>query len=318
MITDHRMRRGTSILGFFLALMAAPGLGASEVLAQSEASEQFEQYYIKGSGSIFFNYQYISVDEFDIGPTRVPTGEVRTQSFYVQVDYAVADRFRLKAGVPFIKKKASGSTVHDPLALVPPRPEVPFIDDGKYRSNFQDFFIGVEYLWINKPVTLEPFFSFSIPMDDYDFFGNSAIGPRLWKAEFGLELTHLMPFSDWYYTAGVGYVISEKALDVNVNHFRIHAEVGYFLAPDFSINVFGTYKKGNGDSALQFPPPARTTELWYQHDRTTRHNYANAGIGADWFVSHDYQISASALQTIWADSAHWVDFAINFGVTRYF
>ncbi len=80
------------------------------------------------------------------------------------------------------------------------------------------------------------------------------------EAEIGLELTHLLLFSEWYYNVGGGYTVSEQALNVNVNHFRFNAEVGYFLTPSFSINVFGTLKKGKGDSALKPPPPTRTME----------------------------------------------------------
>jgi hypothetical protein len=307
-----RIIRSITLLAAMCAALWLPGLRASE------AFNLYDQLYTKGTGSVFLNYQYIAVNEFHMGARKVPAGEIRTQSLYLQLDYAIADRWRIQVGVPFIKKKASGSDVHNPLTLVPPRPDIQFIDDGKYRSQFQDFFFGVDYLWINKPVWVEPFIHVFIPTHDYQFFGNSAVAPRLWKVEIGLELTHLLPFSDWYYNVGGGYTISEQALDVNVNHFRFNAEVGYFLTPGLSVNVFGLYKKGNGDSALKFPPPARTTEAWFQHDRTTRHNSANAGVGMDWFFHENYQLSASAFTTVWGDSVHWVDIATNLGITRYF
>jgi hypothetical protein len=304
--------RTIKLLAVICGALWMPGLWASE------AFNIYDQLYTKGTGSVFFNYQYIAVNEFHMGARKVPAGEIRTQSLYLQLDYAVADRWRIQAGVPFVKKKALGSGAHNPLTLEPPRPEVEFIDDGKYRTNFQDFFFGVDYLWINKPVRLEPFLRLFVPTHDYQFFANSAVGPRLTRMEIGLELTHLLPFSDWYYTLGGGYTISEQALGVNVNHFRFNAEVGYFLTPSFSLNVFGNIKKGNGNSALIFPPPTRTTEEWFQHDRTTRHNSANAGVGADWFFHENYQLSASAFTTVWGDSVHWVDIATNLGITRYF
>ena len=300
------------LLAAICAAAWMPGLWADEALKLDE------QLYTKGTGSVLFNYQYIAVNEFHQGVRKVPSGEIRTQSLYLQLDYAVADRWRIKLGVPYIKKRASGSDVHNPLTLVPPRPDVAFIDDGQYRPQFQDFFFGVDYLWINKPVRVEPFVHVFIPSHNYQWFGNSAVGQNLWKVELGLELTHLMPFSDWYYSVGGGYTIAEKTLGVNINHFRFNAEVGYFLTPSFSLNVFGLVNKGKGDSAQNFPPPARTTEAWFQHDRTTRHNSANVGIGVDWSFHENYHLSASAFTTLWGDSVHWVDIATNLGITRYF
>jgi hypothetical protein len=309
---DFRIRRSILLLFAVCTAMSSPGLWASE------AFNLYDQLYTKGTGSVFLNYQYIDVSKFQNGVDEVPIGEVRTQSLYLQVDYAVAERWRLELGIPYIWKRASGATTHDPATLDPPHPEVSFIDDGKYRSTFQDFYFAVDYLWINTPVRVEPFVHVLIPSHDYQFFANSAVGQNLWRVEIGLELTHLLPFSDWYYRLGGGYTIVEKTLGVNVNHFRLNAEVGYFLTPSFSLNVFGFGRKGNGNSAQAFPPSKRTDEAWFQHDRTTRHSSANVGIGADWFFHEDYQLSADAFTTVWGDSVHWIDFAGELGITRYF
>ena len=284
----------------------------------SEAHAIYDQLYTVGSGSIFLNYQYINVNDFQNGVEKVHIGEVRTQSLYLQIDYAVADRWRLEFGLPVIKRRYIGPGVHDPLKLIPPRPEVELIDDGSYHTEFQDFYFGIDYLWVDKPVRLEPFVHVFIPSHDYPHFGNAAVGQNLWKVEIGMELTHFMPFSDWYYRLGGGYTIVEQTLDVSVNHFRLNGELGYFLAPNFAVNAFFLARKGNGDSAQNFPPPSRTDERWYQHDRTTRHNSANVGMGADWFFSEDYQLSVNAFTTVWGDSVHWVDIAADIGITRYF
>ena len=59
-------------------------------------------------------------------------------------------------------------------------------------------------------------------------------------------------------------------------------------------------------------------EAWYQHDRTTRHNYVNVGIGSDWYINDDYMLSVSALKSVWGRSVHLVNLAWTVGVTRYF
>jgi hypothetical protein len=42
------------------------------------------------------------------------------------------------------------------------------------------------------------------------------------------------------------------------------------------------------------------------------------GIGADWFFSENYQLSANVFTSVWGDSVHMVDVAVDIGITRYF
>ena len=309
---DSRISRASVLLSVICAVLWLPNIWADEALRLND------ELYTVGSGSVLLNYQYIGVNEFQNGASQGAIGDVTTQSLYLELDYAFAERWRLKVGVPYIKKRGLPPSPHDPLAVIPPHPEISNIDDGTYHATFQDFFIDVTYLWIDKPVRVEPFVSVNIPSHDYQFFANSAVGQNLWKVEVGLELTHVLPFSDWYYRLGGGYAFVEQTLGVNVNHFRFHAEVGYFLKPNFTLNVFSLGKIGNGESAQTYPPSNRTTERWFQHDRTLKHNSVNAGIGADWFFHENYQLSANVFTTVWGDSVHWIDIAGGVGITRYF
>ena len=306
------MTSGAKLLAGVCATFCSPNLWAGE------ARQVYDELYIPGSGSVLLSYQYINVKDFDNGDSKNPIPEVTTQSLYLEVDYAVTERWRLQLGLPYVRKRADPPSPHQPLALDPPRPEVSFIDDGKYRGEFQDFYLGANYLWIDAPVRLEPFVRLVIPSHDYQFFANSAVGQNLWKVELGLELTHFPLFSNWYYQLGGGYAVVEETLGVNVNYFRFNAETGYFLAPDFALKVFGIAKVGNGESAQKYPPPARTTENWFQHDRTLKHDSANVGIGAEWFFHENYQLSASVFTTVWGDSVHWIDIAAGLGITRHF
>jgi len=300
------------LLTFICALFCVPGLWANE------AHELYNDLYTVGSGSVLLSYQYIDVRHFQNGADKVPIPEVTAQSLYLEADYAVAYRWRLELGLPYIWKRALPPSPHQPLALDPPRPEVPYIDDGKYRGEFQDFYLGVTYLWIETPVQVEPFFRIIIPSHDYQFFANSAVGQNLWKVEMGLELTHFPLFSNWYYQLSCSYTVVEQTLGVNVNHFRFNAETGYFLTPNFALKVFGISRVGNGQNAQLYPPAARTTENWFEHDRTLKHNSANVGIGAEWFFHEKYQLAANVFTTVWGNSVHWVDFAGDLAVTRYF
>ena len=292
-------------------VLATPALADNELLSPDDG-------HTAGSGSISLNYQNIVVNDFNTSFSEVDIGEVQTHSLYLEIAYALTDRWQLSAGLPYIKKRYKGPGVHDPLTLVPPRPEVPLIDDGNYHNEFQDYSLGVSYLWIRDPVIVEPFARLEIPSHDYPHFGNAAVGQNVWKAEIGVDLTKLMPFSDWYFRAETSYTFVEKTLGVSVNHFRFNGEAGYFFNDAVSAKWFVLAKHGKGDDGSAFPPPSRTGEAWYQHDRTTRHSYVNTGVGANWFFHEDYQLSGSVMTSVWGKSVHLVNIAWGMSITRYF
>jgi len=292
-------------------VLAMPALAGNDLQSTDDG-------YTAGSGSVSLSYQNIVVDSFNTSVSDVDIGEVLTHILYLEFSYALTDRWQLSAGLPYINNRYNGPGRHDPLMLVPPRPEVPYIDDGKFHSDFQDYFVGVSYLWIHSPVIVEPFAHLTIPSRDYPHFGNAAVGQNLWKAEFGVDLTKFMPFSNWFYRFGTSYTFVEKTLGVSVNHFRFDGEAGYFFTDAISANLFVQTRLGRGDDATAFPPSSRTDERWYQHDRTTRHNYANMGVGADWFFHENYQLSGSVFTTLWGKSVQLVDLAWAMEITRYF
>jgi hypothetical protein len=271
-----------------------------------------------GSGSMSLAYQSIEVNKFNTGDAKIDLGEVLTHSLLLEVNYALTDRWQISASIPYLRKKYDGPAPHDPLTLVPPRPEVPFVDDGQYHNEWQDFVFGASYLWINEPVIVEPFANLTLPSHDYPFFAQAAVGQDLWKAEFGVDVTKYMPFSNWFYQGAVSYTVVEKTLGVNVNHYRVRGQAGYFFTPHMSASAFVLGKIGNGNDASEFPPSARTDEAWYQHDRTSRHSYIDVGVGTDWYINDDYMLSVSALTSVWGKTVHMVHLAWTVGVTRYF
>jgi len=300
-------------LGVFMVLVWT-------TVVQADTAVNLEgDLYTPGSGSVSLSYQYIEVNKFQNGKEKIDIGKVETNTIYLELEYILAQRWRLQLGIPYIWKSFNGIGRHDPLALVPPRPDVPYIDDGSYNRDFQDVYTTVHYLWKSNPVQLEPFVAVIYPTHNYPHFGNAAVGQNLWKVEVGLELTKFMPFSDWYYRLAGSYTFVEKTLGVNVNKIGLAGQVGYFFTPRFGMNLFFLGKKGKGNSAQMFPPgPARTTEAWYQHDRTLQHSYLDAGIGAEYYIGDKWEVNGALLATVWGESVHWVDHSGTIELTRYF
>lgn len=275
-----------------------------------------DAYAADRAGSMHFSvdYQYISVDGFEGTAGEVPIGTVDTHVWNFEFEYAATDRLTLSAGIPLLRRRYQGTFPHDPRILDPPR-DAEFIDDGEYHTDFQDFHLGIRYLWKTRPLIVEPFVYLGIPSNDYPFFAHSAVGQNLWKVDVGANLVYFPTLSDFFYGARVARVFVEETLGTNIDHWRVDGQVGYFFTPRVAGRAFLMVKEGNGlDFPDDFPPP-RTDERWYQHDRMVKHNFVNAGVGVDWAVSERYGLSFSVLRMIHAENIHIVEYAVNFGLS---
>ena len=272
----------------------------------------------KGHGHFTVEYQYISVDGFQASTGKIDIGTTDTHTLYFELDYNVTDRLAVVVGLPLIRKRYQGNFPHAVAGLDPPNNTAPFIDDGKYRTEWQDWHLGVRYLAKEGPLSIEPFVSLGVPSSDYPFFANAAVGQNLNKLDVGADFTYVPPISDAYFRLGIGYVFVEETLGTNIDHWRINGDAGYFFGPRLSGRVFFMLKTGNG---LVFPddfPTPRTGERWYQHDRTVKHNYMNVGVGLDWAINEDYALSTSIMTQTWAEQFHIMDFATTIALTRSF
>ena len=271
-----------------------------------------------GHGHFSVGVQVIRVDGFRNSSGVSEIGTVDTQTINFDFAYHVTERLTVSAGIPYVRKRYNGTFRHDPLTLDPPRPYIENVDLGDWNTDFQDFHFGVRYLAKEGPVSIEPYAYLGVPSHDYPFFGHAAVGQQLLKFDIGTSITWLPGLSNAYYRADIGYVFVEETLGVNIDHWLINAEVGYFFSPEITARVFGQLKKGHG---LTFPddfPPPRTSEMWYQHDRLVKHNYANAGLGIDWSFAEGYQLHANVMTMIWEEQVHIMDYTFSVGMSRAF
>ena len=263
-------------------------------------------------------YQYISVDGFESSIGEIPIGEVETHTLYLDVGYNITDRITVEFGIPYVRKRYLGTFEHDPLALDPPRPWIPNIDQGQWNTDFQDFHLGVRYLAKEGPLNIAPYAFLGVPSNEYPFFGNAAVGQHVTKFDVGSVFTYYPGLSNAYYRADIAYVFVEETLGVNIDHWKIGGEVGYQFGPRLTGRLFFLLKDGKGLSFPEDFPPPRTDEQWYQHDRLVRHNYMNTGIGADWALNQDYYLSGNIMFQTWAEQVHKMRYAVTFGISRSF
>ena len=268
-----------------------------------------------GHGHISLIYQFITADSFDSTIGEIFIGPVDTHSYNLEFEYYLNEKITLLAGVPYVRKRYQGPGQHNPLLLDPPRPWIENVDDGDWNTDFQDVHLGVKYLWKSTPIVIEPYAYLGVPSHEYPFFGHAAVGQQLLKLDVGSSFAYRPGLSDAYYRANLGYVFVEETLGVSVSHWLASLEAGYFFGPRLTGRVFMLLKDGRG---LSFPdnfPVPRNTELWYQHDRLVKHNYINMGVGLDYAINDQYQVSAAYIEMVHSELVHIVDYAFSLGVS---
>ncbi len=278
----------------------------------------------KGDASLRFEYQYVRTGAFNSSIGDVDIGNTDAHIYMVSGSYAIYDRWTVMASLPWIEKRHTGALPHNPVLdfqnYTPP--DLRIIDNGDYHGGWQDLYVGVQYLAKDGPLSISPFIVYGTPTHDYPFYAHSALGRNIWHIPVGAAFSYTPYFSDFNFSGDIAFVITEKSLGVDVNHWLINARVSYYLTPRFAPMVFVSTKTGR--KGLAFPEdfdPATfdfDSDQWYYHDRTIKHNWVNAGVGFHWVINADYELSGTLFKMVNPEQVNIVERAWSLGVTRFF
>jgi hypothetical protein len=269
-------------------------------------------------GTISFGYQYQDTLGLvlDDGTVRGTT-TTDTHVAFVAVDYRLTDRWEAHVAIPFIRKRSSGGPgAHRLDILQVPHPEATFLDDTAYHSAWQDWGVGLSYHTTWRGFEVEPQVHATLPSHDYDHFGNAAVGQNLWKVRLGVELLRRAEGSNFWWSAGYGYEIWEKVLGHTLNKHHATASVGWFLSPTWAVRGFANARGGLGRTTDDFPD--RTTEEYYQHDRTSQHTYVIAGLELGYDIGGGWSTSVTGVKMVHGRNIHDLRYAYSMQVTRAF
>jgi hypothetical protein len=279
--------------------------------------------------SIRVEYQFIHTGDLDSGIGPLDIGETDAHVVLLSGVYSLNERWKIYGTIPYVQKRHNGAGVHDPNVdfdqYTPP--DLRVVDDRDYHGGFQDIHVGVQYLAVDGPLTASPFISYGVAMSDYPTYGNAIIGKQLWEIPVGVSLEFTPYFSDWFFQADLAYVFSEKLLGVNLNYWLAYLAAGYYVTPRFAPRIFIVGR--NAPNALDFPEDFTDdytfetledfdNEYWYQHDRTLKHSYVNAGIGFDYVLTERYALSATYFQTVDPQDVAEVEYAFTLALTYRF
>jgi hypothetical protein len=283
------------------------------VCCTTAAAQEGDALVHRGQYSI--SYQYNEMRGLATSEGTLNTAPISTRLVDFAATYALNDRWTVNFGLPAISRKAAAPS-HNPLKIIPPHPESRFLDDGRFHTYLQDLRLGASYLALSEPFSVEPYIELSFPVSDYPFFAIATPGQHLRKTEIGTTLAYRPPFLRWFFNLQTGYVYLPETLGVNVNTTRVDGEAGYFVTPRISAKLFFSSKHGTGIEAPLTPD--QTSEAWYYHDQMLRHNYINAGVGADWTVNDRNMLSFDWIQMVHAQDVFKLRKALNITLSRSF
>jgi hypothetical protein len=286
-----------------------------------EAQERIADY----DNSFRLEYQNSRASDYRFADgSSFPLGESDTHVLLLSGVWSINEKWKVYASLPYVQKRHEAGTagVHDWrvdfVEYTPP--DLRIVDDGDYHGGFQDFTAGVQYLAVDGPAfSLSPYVSYGVPTTDYPIYGSAIRGRGLNELHLGVSMQYLPYFSDWLFQAEIAYAISEKMLGVDLNYWRGHFSVGYYVTPRFLSRIFVTTRNApNANEYFEDIYPYYDSEIGYRHDQTLQHNFTDGGLGFDYIVNERYIISATYYTTLDAEDLIELDYAFTFGLTRRF
>jgi hypothetical protein len=156
-------------------------------------------------GSLRLEYQYIRTGAFDSSVGKIDIGNTDAHVIMLSGSYSFTDKITAFASLPWIKKRHTGALPHNAVLDFQnyEPPDLRVIDDGTYHSDWQDVFVGVQYLLRDERLKLSPFISYGLPTNDYPFYGHSAVGRNLWHIPVGVAWSFEPYFDKWYLDGSV-------------------------------------------------------------------------------------------------------------------
>jgi len=269
-------------------------------------------------GSYGISYQYIRESDVATNAGDIDIGTSDTHAILFDLEFAINEKWELYAGLPYVTKRYNGDSPHDPGSLDAHTTDEPFIDDGRFHSDFQDLVFGFRYLLPVSSVDIRPFIGAGVPTSDYPIFAHAAVGQNLQRLDLGAKIEYQPPFSNFFFSFVLTRAFVEQVADVNVDYWRFDGEIGYFINPRLAVRGYFLTRQGNG---LQFPddfPPPRNDLHWYEHEGVLAREYAIVGMGVDWSLSERNMISTSLLKSVHAKFIHQIDYGLTVRLTRGF
>ena len=282
----------------------------------------------KGSGSIATTFQVVTDHyHYNYLGDEIDAGKITSNSFQLKLDYGITDRLAVSAALPYVQKQYRGNRPHvdTPFAQGDGHDHAhdfsfELLDDGSFHGHWQDPAVALRFRWLDGPVAVTPFVSYSWPSHTYTFYAHAAPGTRQTRLSAGAYVGYRFgpPWENTYLQGFYSYTQVEEVLGIRPDYSTFNLELGHYFSERLGVRAYAIYRKTH--RGLDFPVdfPASELELTFNHDRVQRIDYLNLGLGATWSLGERYALSLDWMTTTWGENGHKIHNAVTLGVYRSF
>jgi hypothetical protein len=254
----------------------------------------------KGEGAVGLTFGGYGFDgHFDGTGRRIPYGGTQALSLAGDVTYGVTDRFAVTASLPYVTSKFTGTFPKGVLLG-------PLDIDRNYHGDFQDFRGELRFMALTGDLALTPFVGLNLPSHNYEVVGEAVPGKRTKELYLGMAAGRsLDPLLDKAYVqARYSFSFVERVVPNvdTLDRSNIDLELGYSATSRLSVRAFGAWQVTHGGLDLEdmFSRP----DLFRTHDRATRTNYFNLGVGMTFQATARVELFTAFVKTISGENAH--------------
>lgn len=256
----------------------------------------------KGSVGVSLDHTYtLNKKHFTSTGDEIDAGHTQTHVLVAGMSWSPADRVMFKIGLPLVQTKYDGDFPHPGE-----------IDNGRTHRKVTDFQASFHYQLVDGPFALAPFMGLNIPVQDYTTLGHASPGRGL--NEFTVGFFAAQSLHEWiprsYVQMRYSYAFVEEVAGVSHDRSNVDLEVGYFLSPDWSLRLLGSWQDTYGGVQIPIPP---SNPLFPFHDQLAEDDHLDAGGGIAWQVTDRIAVHTLYMHGLKGQNSHKVDTRIALG-----
>lgn len=291
MPTSYRRRRRW--LAALLLAAAAPWPAA---LAQAWLPPQ-------GELDLSLNYNYVlNRNHYTSTGDQLDVGHTRTHTTTLGVAWSPDERWMLAVSLPWVRTQFHGPGHHGPE-----------VDTGHANDFVTDLRLELHWQASLRPIALAPYVAVIAPVSHYPTLGHAAPGrglDELWLGAWtGRSFDAWLPGT--YLQARYNRAFVERVAGIRHDHSNADVELGWFVAPRWSLQATASWRWAHG--GIDLPVPA-TDPLFPYHDQLGATEYFNLTGGVNWFPSDRLGLYANYTRSQHGRNAHKIDRGLSLGI----
>ena len=162
-------------------------------------------------------------------------GTEQSDTFTASLDVGLHDRLAATGTIDLVRARYDGNA-----------PDNVDIDDGRWRSGFQDAYVQLRFQALRRyPFFLTPFVGYRFPVADYPTRGHAARGRGVDAWTVGVSSARMLPGLSRAYCQ-FRYALGSDNLPIDLfrHHFDLH--LGYLVSRNLTVDISSAFRFSSG------------------------------------------------------------------------